>query len=298
MSNSVPDLTGTNASYAVTGDVYRIFQNNQRIEFSRPVYFSSLVLTVLGTSTQLILGTDWSIAVADYTAMSQMMAIDGSFTAMLVKSIQINTTKATKPYSVSLNYQTLYTDVTASILASIQSIETQLALLMTPAAGTTAAPKLLTLDPTESNSANLITAEIYTVNTFSGTNLVLPASGSFFADSVVVTLPNGTPLINNADYVITMCDIERTRATPNTSGVYRSILITKSYAGQLKVTYHAYGGAATLSDLTAIYQTVLNLNQYLTSTDFLSAADLGTDSVITSIIARLVSLEAKVTAGS
>jgi hypothetical protein len=298
MSNSIPDLTGTNASYAVTGDVYRIFQNNQRIEFTRPVYVNSLAITVSGTSTPLIQGTDWSIAVADYTAMSQMMAISGTFSATLVKSIQINTTKATKPYSVSLNYQTLYTDVIASILASLQSIETQLALLVTPAAGTTAAPKLLALDPAENNSANLITAEVYTVNTFSGINLVLPASGSFFADSVVVTLPNGTPLINNVDYVITTCDIERTRATPNTSGVYRSILITRSYAGQLKVTYHAYGGTATLSDLTAIYQTVLNLNQYLTTTDFLSAAALGTDSVITSIVARLVNIEASIAAGA
>lgn len=298
MSNSIPDLTGTNASYAVTGDVYRIFQNNQRIEFTRPVYVNSLAITVSGTSTPLIQGTDWSIAVADYTAMSQMMAISGTFSATLVKSIQINTTKATKPYSVSLNYQTLYTDVIASILASLQSIETQLALLVTPAAGTTAAPKLLALDPAENNSANLITAEVYTVNTFSGINLVLPASGSFFADSVVVTLPNGTPLINNVDYVITTCDIERTRATPNTSGVYRSILITRSYAGQLKVTYHAYGGTATLSDLTAIYQTVLNLNQYLTTTNFLSAAALGTDSVITSIVARLVNIEASIAAGA
>lgn len=295
MSDTTPDLTGVDPTYAVTNDQYRIFMVGQRIDFKTPIYQNSLVITILGTSTTLVFGTDWTVAVADYTAMGQAMAVSSVFTATLISSIQI-ITAFTTPYTISCNYQLLYKDVIANILSRLAVIETKLSILTTTTTSTPAIPKLLPADPNETNTSNLIVAEPYTTNTFSGMNLIIPVSGAFFADSVVLTISGTTPpvpLVRNVDYIIIGCDIERTRSTTNTSGVYRSILVTRPFAGIISVTYHAYGGGVTLSDVSSIYQTLVNINAYLGANTFLTAADLGTDAAFTGVISRLVAIEAK-----
>ena len=293
MADSTPDLTGALSTYAVSNDHYAIFMPSQRIDFDTPIFETSLVVTVIGATSPLVENVDWIPAVADYTAMSQMKALSGTFSASLIRSIQIISPLA-QPYSISCSYQRLYVDIIANILARLAVIENSLSILTTTVASSPSIPKLLALDENKTNTSNLIVAEPYSINTFAGTNLILPVSGSFFSDSVVLTIPTTTPptpLVKGVDYVIIGCDRERTRATTNVSGVYQSILITRQFAGIVSVTYHAYGGVATLSDISSIYETVTNINAYLSASQFLTPDTLGSNAVVTSIIARLVALE-------
>jgi hypothetical protein len=273
MSYSTPDLTGINPNYAVPSDLYVIFTNSQRIDFDVPIYLNSLVIKVGGVP--LVQGTDWSVAVQDYTAMSRMMLLDTTFNQVLVRSIQLTATGQTLPYQIACSYQQLY-GKPSSVAAVTQT-----------------APKLLPLDPNKTLPGNVVT-ESYAVNTFANQNLIIPACGAFFADSITLTLQTNPviPLTAGTDYSVVGLDKVKTKTTTNTSGVYNAILLTRPLAGNVTVTYHAYGGAATLGDLTALYQAISNVTTYLAANSFLTPDTLGTNVVIAGIISRLVALEA------
>ena len=268
MLASSPDLTGTNPAYAVAGDPYTIFKNPQLIRFDAPVYIDSLVVMV--GNVILTQGQDWTVAETDDTATSRALNLNSGFSHTLIRSINIVSSSHTVPYQVACSYQQFYLN-TANVNAM-----------------TATAPKLLPLDPNETNAGNVVT-ESYPVNTFSNQNLILPACGSFFADSVVITLPTNpvTTLVAGVDYLIIACDVPKTRCTSNKSGVYNGILLTRQYAGTVTVTYHAYGGIATLGDMISLNQSLDNIIEYLSSNPFLTPGNLGNNPVILSIINRL-----------
>lgn len=272
MLYSTPDLTGTSLACSVTNDTYTIFTSPQLVDFHQPIYLTSLVIKV-GNST-LVQGTDWTVAVEDYTAMSQAMNLDTQFNQVLIRSINIISTSQQRPFQIICDYQTLYPNAT-----NVNAL-------------TSDAPRLLPIDENESNTGNVVT-DVFTVNTFLKQNLIRPASGSFFADSVTLTIPTNpvTTLVLGIDYLIIGCNIMKTKATSNTSGVYDGILLTRPYAGSVSVTYHAFGGDATLGDLSALNDTINNIIEYLTNNTFLTPNTLGTNPVIASIIARLQAIE-------
>lgn len=275
MLSSLPDLTGTNPAYAVVNDLYTIFTSSQVVEFGTPVYLSSLVVSVGGTV--LSQGPDWAFATIDYTAMSRAMNINPSFSSTLVKSITV-TSSRTRPYQISCNYQGFFLNTRNTNCLS------------------NTAPKLLPMDPNKTDPGNIVT-ETYVINTFLNQNLIMPASGSFFADSVTVTIPTNPviTLVSGVDYIVIGCDLPKTRSTSNFSGVYNAILITRPYAGNLIVTYHAYGGVATLSDMTALYQSIQNIIAYLTDNTFMTPSNLGVNPVINDIVSRLTAIDLSLT---
>ena len=300
MPDSTPDLTGINPSYGVIDDLFSVFMASQVIDFGAPVYLNSIVIGIVGAGgIPFVLNTDWEVATEDFTAESKMRVLSPSYTARLVRSIRI-LSSLTRPYQISCNYQLLYQDPIALLQTRITLVENRLDAMTNITALTPATPKLLPRDPSKSNTGNLITTEPYVINTFSGQNLIIPISGSFFADSVVVALPTTpvTTLVRDVDYVIINLDQARTKETTNTSGVYRSILLTRPYAGNVLVTYHAYGGEVTLADAVSIYQMVTNIRNYLGGNSFLTASDIGTNTVIMDIIARVAALEADVLGAS
>ena len=272
MLNSSPDLTGTNAAYAVAGDPYTVFINPQKISFDTPIYLTSLVVMI--GNIILIRGTDWTIAETDYTAMSRAMNLNPSFNSTLIRSINIISTTHPRPYQVSCSYQQFYLNTT-----NVNAM-------------TATAPRLLPLDPNKTASSNVVT-ESYPVNTFSNQNLILPSCGAFFADSVTITIPTNpiTTLHVGVDYLIIGCDVPKTRCTSNRSGVYSGILLTRPYAGTVSVAYHAYGGVATLGDMTALKQAVANIVAYLTANAFLTPGGLGDNPVIQNLISRMAAFE-------
>lgn len=295
MFDTTPDLTGINPNYVVSNDQYYIFTTGQRIDFKRPIYLNSLMITIPGSSGSLTQGTNWSVAETDYTTMSQLMVQQSNFSSTIITSIQIDST-VTTPFIISCNYQTVFTDVISNLLTRLSNIESKLSLSPTVSASTLSTPRLLTEDVNGTNPVNLISNEPYTINTFENISLIIPVSGSFFADSVVVSLASTNPpivLVRGVDYIIVGLDKIRTRATSNVSGVYQSILLTRQYAGTVNVTYHAYGGGVTLLDLTTINSIVASINNYLSNNQFLTPSSLGSNVVIAEIVQRLATVESK-----
>ena len=236
MLYSSPDLTGTDPAYQVTNDVYTVFESGQKIDFREPVYLNSIIITV--GNVVFSSSSDWSYVEIDSTSMSKMMTLDPTFNKVLVCGVQINTNTFPKPYTISCTYQQLYQKS------------------MNVNALTPVAPRLLRPDPGETNPDNIVT-EPYIVNTFSNQNLIIPVCGAFFGDSVNITLPTNPPTVlsKGRDYIVVGCDVEKTRAALSTAGVYKAILITRPYAGTVSLTYHAYGGEASLGDMTILYHT-------------------------------------------
>lgn len=275
---SIPDLTGADPVYSVSTDIYTIFTNPMKIVFNIPVYLDSLIITVGGVI--LTRGTDWTVAEEDYTTMSKMKNISINFSSILIRSVNIISSRA-RPYQISCSYQ--------QIFRNNQNVNAMSGL----------APKLLPIDSNKTNTDNVIT-ESQVINTFNNQNLIIPSCGAFFADSVIVRLPTTplTTLVNGTDYIVVGCDVQKTRTTNVTAGVYTAILLTRPYAGRVNVTYHAYGGVVTLADLTAMYQTINNVISFLTTNTFLSPESLGTNPVILSILTQLATINLSLLGGS
>lgn len=309
MSYYTPDLTGSLPTYATANDIYTVFIPQQRICFDKPIFLTSLQVIRIGTvNTPMVQGVDWITTPAedtDYTAMSRIMNGDPSFSQILIKSIEIIST-APQPYRIACSYQQLYPvpssiamsqigmieltpDLIINILQRLSVVETDIAGIPNVTAQSTITPKLLALDVNGTLSANIIT-EAQTVNVFQGQNVIRPTCGAFFANSVQITL-SGSLLVPNVDYLVFGFDASMTRTTTNTSGVYNFILVLRSYTGSLSLTYHAYGGAVTLYDMNAVYQQLINVNQFLTSAQFLTGATLGTNLVVQSLLSRITTLE-------
>lgn len=129
-----------------------------------------------------------------------------------------------------------------------------------PVSSASTTPLLLPLDINETIPTNIIQNEIQVVNVPQGQNIIQPVCGAFFADSVIlVNTTSNTPMQANVDYMLVGCDINKTKMSTNTSGIYKFILVLDSYVGNIAVTYHAVGGSPTLYDLNALYALMLNL---------------------------------------
>ena len=309
-----PDLTGSLPDYAVTADIYTVFTNYQRIDFGTSVFLNSLSIHILGAgSPAFVYNTDWTIVDTidiDYTEMSRMKNIDPTFNASLIKSI-IVISPTTLPYKITCAYQQLYPvpssiavsqngaveltpDLITDILNKVSNLQLVLSGVPSTVATSTANPKLLAVDVNETNSANLISGEIQTVNVFQNQNVIRPTCGSFFPDSVILTSPgSSTPWVEGTDYVFFGADLPKIKMTTNTSGVYNFILVLKQYAGNVNLTYHAFGGDVTLYDMNALYTELYNITNYLGNSNFLTASSFGSNPVVLGLINRIATLESE-----
>lgn len=314
MSYYQPDLTGTLPAYAVTNDLYTIFTTNQRIDFGRSIFLDTLAINIQGsTNVPFVQNTDWSVDNTidiDYTEMSRMKNLDPTFSATLIKSILIISPTAV-PYQISCAYQQLYPvpskiavsengqveltpDLILDILRRLTQAEMSTAIVQNTVATTNATPKLLPIDTEETLPGNVITGEIQTVNVPQGQNVIRPTCGSFYADSVSMTIAgSNTPLVAGTDYLVFGADLPKTKITSNTSGVYNWILILKQYVGNITLTYHAFGGDVTLYDFQTMYTELYNMNQYVSTMNFLTLSTLGNSSIFQSLVNRICNVESE-----
>lgn len=306
-----PDTTGSLPAYAVTGDLYTVFTASQRIEFENTLFLDSLSITIVGPSnTAFVQNVDWEIVDTvdvDYTMMSKLQNIDSSFSQTLIKSILIISPTA-MPYQINCSYQQVYPvpskiavsasgavevtpDLIVEILQRLSNAEVILSGVPTTFAGTNATPKLLPIDLAESLSTNVVT-ETQTVNTFQNQNVIRPTCGSFFSDTVSLTLAGATSaLVEGTDYILFGANLAKIKMSSSTAGIYDFILVLTPYAGNISVTYHAFGGDVTLYDMNAIYAEVNNINQYLTNMNFLTASSLGLSPIFQQLITRISNVE-------
>lgn len=312
MSLLTPDLTGSNPLCKIENDHRYIILDNQTIEFHDSVFAKDIEVYLLGTITKpLIKDTDWSITEADkdYEAMSAMRLREKTFTEILVKSITI-----IKPhvadYEISLSYQRLYpvassialqeypdkVDFTPEAWYDALEMLKRHDLLLAPIHDIHAisphSPILLEPDPNKELVANKIVGEIYTINVPNKIAVIHPANGAFFKDSVsIIRDDTKAELIEGEDYIVYGYDSAKTRLTSNKSGVYKFIGFEKPFVCDVIVSYHAYGGDPTLSDIKAHDETINNIIEYITNSQLLTSETVKNAPVITNIVNKLVALE-------
>jgi hypothetical protein len=133
---------------------------------------------------------------------------------------------------------------------------------------------------------------VHGVNTFSNLSVIKPVQGAFYRDSVVLTQVDGAVLlVEDVDYTIFGLDRARTKITANPSGVYNFILINRELAGDVALTYQAFGGEITTADMKAVVAELNNVVQYLGSRAFLTAKDLANTTAMIALHHRLTTLE-------
>ena len=301
MTYKIPDLTGSNPDYAITGDVTMFVTTNTSLKFPESIYTSSLVVTPFGETTPLVEGTDYVFNTNDYdyTTMAKAQAADPSWNKSLLHSLTITRPEAKLPIKVSMSYQTFYLstptvpitntsgsinftpDLAAEMYNDLVNIKQTLFSSVATAASTTQHPILLQEDINETNPDNVITNEQWTIDTYSNNSVIFPVQGAFFADSVTVEIPassGGTSqtLVVNQDYMFQGLLPVMTSLSTNNSGIYALIKILKPFSGTVNISYHALGGLVTtkifgwaVQELTQIKE-ILGTSHYLTSSSLAS----------------------------
>lgn len=302
-----PDLTGANSQYYNNTDRYGAYITGSQLIFDQTVYQQWLVITPDG-GAPWVYGTDWTVNSNDIDSVATATAVAmlSSFSLVLLKSITILRTIAT-PVFLTVASQSFYprpetlpplpdadnalTALLESIVARLDTAENVMSrITTTTSSGSSLTPALLTFDINKSNSANLISSEPYLVNTYNGQNTICPIQGSFFKDSLILTV-NGTTLTAGTDYQAVCLNSGKTKLTVNPSGIYDLILLTYAYAGPVYVTYHAVGGEATVSDLNAVYQNVVNIKAFLNDSSFITPDQLLSTPAIQNILNKLCATE-------
>lgn len=314
MTYYMPDLTGVSPEHQIIGDPFTLFQTGQKVVFEDgPIYRSSLTITVAGNALdELTDPRDYTVEDddIDYTAMSRMKAYDAGFNKVLLRSITI-TRALPDELRVTMAYQKLYPvthkvalradrqlawtpELAVDILERLATVEGQVRDVTDVHADSTTVPKLMTVDLTGTNLTNKVARESHTLNTYDGKNVIRPAYGSFYRGSVVLTVPEKQyTLVKDVDYVTFGTNREKTASTEAKDEVCEFILITYSYAGEVEVTYQAYGGAVTVYDLTSVYKLVNNIDRYLTSANFLTESGLANTYVVRQLLTRIEELSSQ-----
>jgi hypothetical protein len=307
-----PDLSGQDPDYK-NSVTLTLFRTGQIIEFGTPVYESSIVMSLLADANSIInpgVG-GWEVQQdldVDETSMALMKGVDGSFNERLVKSIRI-TKEILINIPVRISYQQLYPvqvkyntsggqiQLSPAMMEELVGDVAHLKNILASNIGNAIIPndvtvRTLDVDQHMTNSNNVIENEVQLVNTFDNLSILAPAYGAFFRSSFSLRdKATGVPFVQNTDYVIFGCDLDRTETTSETSGVYRYILILKEYTGEIEMSYHAYGGTINHLDVKELSDEVNNILQYLGNKSFLTEYTLTTSPLMRGVFNRLTGVE-------
>lgn len=309
-----PDLTGQDPACFKDNDIYAIHKHNQKIVFDVPVYADSIVIKMLDSmgvaGTTLVKGVDWTIQETDYddTSMSRMKVYDQSFEETLVQSITISRPFA-NIYNINIAHQRLYPvavkksllngtrlEVTPDLIGNMLENIEYLSMITRPVADssslTDGGPMLFDIDPHKEIDRNYVKDEEHEVNVLGDRKIIRPIGGAFFKDSIRIRLANDPSYLEEGvDYIIFRANLNKTRVSSNTSGVYDFILMLREYVGVVRVTYHAFGGEATIYDVNELNKKCSNIIEYLTDSSFLTAGSLGNAPIITALSNKVNFLE-------
>lgn len=155
--------------------------------------------------------------------------------------------------------------------------------------------RALDIDLTGLNPANMIVDERHNVDVPNNVKVIIPALGAFYKHDLVLRLAaNGQELIEGTDYIVYECNLAKTKLSEHPSGVYEYILILSPINGDVDMTYRAYGGAITVSDIQALRASINNITMALSDRGYITAENLGYSPIIMGIEERLVVLEDEV----
>ncbi|MBO7716614.1 MAG: hypothetical protein J6S85_23815 [Methanobrevibacter sp.] len=321
MTYKIPDLTGSNPDYAITGDVTMFVTTNTSLKFPDSIYATSLTIYPFGETTPLVEGTDYVFNPSDYdyTTMAATMASVAGWDKSLLHSFTIIRPEAQLPLKVSMSYQTFYLrtptvpvtnaagsinftpDLAAEMYNDLVTIKQTLFSSVATAATTTEHPVLLEEDINETNSANVVTNEQWTVDTYSNNSVIFPVQGAFFADSVTVEIPassggSAQTLVVNQDYMFQGLLPVMTSLSTNNSGIYALIKILKPFSGQVNITYHALGGMVTTKIFGWAVQELSQIKQLLGTSNYLTASSLSSTPLIQTMQQQIEGIQSQMRA--
>ena len=321
MTYKIPDLTGSNPDYAITGDVTMFVTTNTSLKFPDSIYATSLTIYPFGETTPLVEGTDYVFNPSDYdyTTMAATMASVAGWNKSLLHSFTIIRPEAQLPLKVSMSYQTFYLrtptvpvtnaagsinftpDLAAEMYNDLVTIKQTLFSSVATAATTTEHPVLLQEDINETNPANVFTNEQWTVDTYSNNSVIFPVQGAFFADSVTVEIPassggSAQTLVVNQDYMFQGLLPVMTSLSTNNSGIYALIKILKPFSGQVNITYHALGGMVTTKIFGWAVQELSQIKQLLGTSNYLTASSLSSTPLIQTMQQQIEGIQSQMRA--
>ena len=98
-------------------------------------------------------------------------------------------------------------------------------------------------------------------------------------------------LSEGSDYIVKGVNGGKTRASSHPSGVYDYIIITKKIVGSIYISYRAFGGEVSISDINILKNAIVAINNVLENGNFVTTENLPYQSLIISILDRLSKLE-------
>jgi hypothetical protein len=311
------DITGTHPDLLEENKQHVVFQSGQIIEFYTPVFTETIVVeqSVSGSWVELALGTDYEITseFEDDNGISEAKIIDGNFSPVwgayprLVNKLRMLKWD-TVQYTIRITCQKLRSNMMdyavregipdeynplliADLIAAIRYLESVnggsggfLGVNLDGIA-------LLKLDRTGIYPDNHIIDELHQVDVPNHRQLVRPGAGAFYAHEVVVKLESTDEvLVENVDYLVIGCNKSKTRVCEHSSGVFDYIYLLREVVGNVKVSYHAFGGEPGYADIENIKTAITNILKYLQDANFMDADALPGHPYIRDINDRLVAV--------
>jgi len=111
------------------------------------------------------------------------------------------------------------------------------------------------------------------------------------AAGLVAVYEEETMLTQGEDYNVSYANLPKTRQSTHPSGVYEVIYFLAPLVGNVKVSYHAYGGTVSPFDVTKLQSALIDIITVLQNNGYLTPEDVDKLTVIQTIIKRLDKME-------
>jgi hypothetical protein len=314
------DLSMARESHKVEELTAVIHRTGQRIElfggYTDGAFEETMRIVLHGTvPTELVRGVDYVIEDIDLedTLLSDIMMHDITWNkSRIIKSFKY-TGPVSGPMRISISFQKVFpvrdkvflesvdntriTDFSPEILESLVRDNVHLKALISSIEANTLNNKtgalLLEEDPHMKNPMNKRVDEEHTINVPNSKAVVFPHAGSFFADSLVVKMPNlnNRVLKHGEDYVCFGMDVHKTKISSVPQEVNNFILFISPIVDDVTISYHAFGGLPTLEDAKAMNKTIIDIMLHLSKSSYITQDVIGTTPVVSEIVRRLNKME-------
>jgi hypothetical protein len=309
------DLTASLQTFKESGRVFKIFKYGQLVNFETPVFKETLKVYSIsgGVTTVLVEGTDFTVPQDCITAcdndVSRAKIEDQEFDKVLISGIQMIKGVDDEGYTISVDYQKLYPNevrtaylhneplnITPELMLGLVRAVEDLTVRSNSVNNSTTlidpVSVVYELDVDKSNINNYVEEEVHDIDVGNGRYVILPKGGSFYGDSVTVYYPKiGTTLVEGSDYYLAGQNEAKLKVTSHKSNVFDFIVITSPISGEVKISYHAFGGEPTVDNYNDLLKYYQNLVQYCKSNLGLTATTLGSTKVMTAVFDRITALE-------
>jgi len=310
------DFTGTDPNYTVADHRIVVFPLANDASFVakllRPAYLNTVRVYVADTfpMVELTPGVDFVFRESDYdhNAVGKAKVSNPAFNYQLVGSVTI-IREIDADITISMSYNTLEMshitynaidaanlDLSPELIYEMSQTVAYLRDTRNPIenllADSIAVSPTLDVDLTGTAPSNLIVGEIHTLNAQAGKVYIRPTAGSFYKTGLQVrVVATNTLLVLGTDYRVIRNNAAKTSESSEPGGVYDVIYVNTPIVGNVSVRYQAFGGEVSRKDVDAIFNTLVNVIEYISNAAFLTPNTIGGTTVFLQMVERLRNLE-------